>query len=182
LRHTFVPRIRYLGFTTRGKKGPLTTTGDLSDCNSKRTLIQLLTVNSPRQIRAVAGRRASDLRYIGDLARGGHSSGQQPGGASGGGRSCGSTRGGAERLGSSFLLTAATCSMQTVQSSPELARPSPPRAATTTTLPGHARQPPPVPASPPAAEPVAPLCPSILALSGPSPCRPLAVRSLATPP
>jgi hypothetical protein len=45
LRHTFVPRIRYLGFTTRGKKGPLTTTGDLSACKSKRTLIQLLTVN-----------------------------------------------------------------------------------------------------------------------------------------
>jgi hypothetical protein len=40
-----VPRIRYLGFTTRGKKGPLTTTGDLSACKSKRTLIQLLTVN-----------------------------------------------------------------------------------------------------------------------------------------
>jgi hypothetical protein len=46
LRHTFVPRIRYLGFTTRGKKGPLTMTGDLSTCKSKRTLIQLLTVNS----------------------------------------------------------------------------------------------------------------------------------------
>jgi hypothetical protein len=45
-RHTFVPRIRYLGFTTRGKKGPLTTTGDLSACKSKRTLIQLLTVNT----------------------------------------------------------------------------------------------------------------------------------------
>jgi hypothetical protein len=40
-----VPRIRYLGFTTRGKKGPLTTTGDLSTCKSKLTLIQLLTVN-----------------------------------------------------------------------------------------------------------------------------------------
>jgi hypothetical protein len=39
-----VPRIRYLGFTTRGKKGPLITTGDLSACKSKRTLIQLLTV------------------------------------------------------------------------------------------------------------------------------------------
>jgi hypothetical protein len=34
LRHTFVPRIRYLGFTTRGKKGPLTTTGDLYACES----------------------------------------------------------------------------------------------------------------------------------------------------
>jgi hypothetical protein len=44
LRHTFVPRIQYLGFTTRGKKGPLTTTRDLSACKSKRTLIQLLTV------------------------------------------------------------------------------------------------------------------------------------------
>jgi hypothetical protein len=45
---TFVPRIRYLGFTTRGKKGPLTTTGDLSACKSKRTFIQLLTVNTRR--------------------------------------------------------------------------------------------------------------------------------------
>jgi hypothetical protein len=41
-----VPRIRYLGFATRGKKGPFTTTRDLSACKSKRTLIQLLTVNS----------------------------------------------------------------------------------------------------------------------------------------
>jgi hypothetical protein len=41
-----VPRIRYLGFTTRGKNDPLTTTEDLSACKSKRTLIQLLTVNS----------------------------------------------------------------------------------------------------------------------------------------
>jgi hypothetical protein len=48
-----VPRIRYLGFTTRGKKGPLTTTGDLSACKSKRTLIQLLTVN-----REIDGSRA----------------------------------------------------------------------------------------------------------------------------
>jgi hypothetical protein len=46
LRHTFVPRIRYLGFITRGKKGPLTTTGDLSACKSIRTLLQLWTVNS----------------------------------------------------------------------------------------------------------------------------------------
>jgi hypothetical protein len=30
-----VPRIRYLGFTTRGKKGPLTTTGDLPACKSQ---------------------------------------------------------------------------------------------------------------------------------------------------
>jgi hypothetical protein len=52
LRHTFVPRIWYIGFTTRGKKGPLTTTGDLSACKSKRTLIQLLTVNTR------AGRRS----------------------------------------------------------------------------------------------------------------------------
>jgi hypothetical protein len=29
-----VPWIRYLGFTNRGKKGPLTTTGDLSACKS----------------------------------------------------------------------------------------------------------------------------------------------------
>jgi hypothetical protein len=35
LRRTFVPRIRYLGFTTRGKKGPLTTTGDLYACESR---------------------------------------------------------------------------------------------------------------------------------------------------
>jgi hypothetical protein len=41
-----VPQIRYLGFTTRGMKDPLTTTEDLSACKSKRTLIQLLTVNS----------------------------------------------------------------------------------------------------------------------------------------
>jgi hypothetical protein len=75
------------------------------------------------QIRAVAGRRASDLhRYIGRLARRGHISRQQLGGASGGGRSCRATRGGAVRLGSSFLLTPATCSLQTVQSSPNLAR------------------------------------------------------------
>jgi hypothetical protein len=46
LRHTFVARIRYLGFTTRGKKGPLTTIGDLSAYKSKRTLIQLLTINN----------------------------------------------------------------------------------------------------------------------------------------
>jgi hypothetical protein len=54
LRHTFVPRIRYLGFTTRGKNGPLTTTGDLSACKSKRTLIQLLTINRRRRDRASA--------------------------------------------------------------------------------------------------------------------------------
>jgi hypothetical protein len=47
LRHTFVPRIQYLGFTTRGKNGPLTTMGDLSACKTRRTLIQLLTVNKP---------------------------------------------------------------------------------------------------------------------------------------
>jgi hypothetical protein len=35
-----VPRIRYLGFTTQGKKGPLTTTGDLSACKSIWTLIR----------------------------------------------------------------------------------------------------------------------------------------------
>jgi hypothetical protein len=29
-----VPRSRYLGLTTRGKKGPLTTTGDLSASKS----------------------------------------------------------------------------------------------------------------------------------------------------
>jgi hypothetical protein len=46
LHHTFVPRIRYLGFTTRGKKGALTTTGDLSACKSTWSLIWLYTVNS----------------------------------------------------------------------------------------------------------------------------------------
>jgi hypothetical protein len=48
LRHILVPRIRYLRFTTRGKKGPLITTGDMSAWKSKRSLIQLLTVNTPR--------------------------------------------------------------------------------------------------------------------------------------
>jgi hypothetical protein len=46
-----VPRIRYLGFTTRGKKGPLTTMGDLSLASHKRTLIQLLTVNARQPTR-----------------------------------------------------------------------------------------------------------------------------------
>jgi hypothetical protein len=48
LRHTFVPRIRYLGFSTRWKKDPLTTTRDLSTCKSKRALIQLLIINTFR--------------------------------------------------------------------------------------------------------------------------------------
>jgi hypothetical protein len=47
LHHTFVPWIRYLGFTTRGKKGPLTMTGDLSACKSTWSLIRLYTVNKP---------------------------------------------------------------------------------------------------------------------------------------
>jgi hypothetical protein len=41
-----VPRIRYLGFTTREKKGLLTTTGDLSACKSTWSLIRLYTVNN----------------------------------------------------------------------------------------------------------------------------------------
>jgi hypothetical protein len=45
--HTFVPRIWYLGFTTRGKKGPLTTTGDLSACKYTWSLIRTYTVNKP---------------------------------------------------------------------------------------------------------------------------------------
>jgi hypothetical protein len=40
-----VPRIQYLRFITRGKKGPLATMEDLSACKSKRTLIRILTVN-----------------------------------------------------------------------------------------------------------------------------------------
>jgi hypothetical protein len=59
LSHTFVPRIQYLGFTTRGKKGPLTTTGDLSACKSKRTLIQLLTVNKPLFLAPLPGSKWS---------------------------------------------------------------------------------------------------------------------------
>jgi hypothetical protein len=42
-----VPRIRYLGFITRGKKGPLTTTEDLSACKSTWSLIRIYTVNKP---------------------------------------------------------------------------------------------------------------------------------------
>jgi hypothetical protein len=63
LRHTFVPRIRYLGFTTRGKKGPLTTTGDLSACKSKWTLVQLLTVNKPLFWRCCRGTSDQDLIF-----------------------------------------------------------------------------------------------------------------------
>jgi hypothetical protein len=63
LHHTFVPRIRYLAFTTRGKKGPLTTTRDLSACKSKRTLIQLLTVNTGvRQRSLEASKRRTRIR------------------------------------------------------------------------------------------------------------------------
>jgi hypothetical protein len=50
LHHTFVPQIRYLGFTTRGKNGPLAMTGDLSTCKSTGTLIRLYTVNTGRDI------------------------------------------------------------------------------------------------------------------------------------
>jgi hypothetical protein len=59
LRHTFFPRILYLRFTTRGKKGLLTMTGDLSACKSKRTLIQLLTVNKPLFLALLPGNKWS---------------------------------------------------------------------------------------------------------------------------
>jgi hypothetical protein len=59
LHHTFVPQIRYLGFTTQGKKVPLTMTGDLSACKSKRTLIQLLTVNKPLFLAPLPGNKWS---------------------------------------------------------------------------------------------------------------------------
>jgi hypothetical protein len=48
LRHTFVPRIRYLGFTTRGKKGPLTTTGDLYACESQTNFDTIINRQHPR--------------------------------------------------------------------------------------------------------------------------------------
>jgi hypothetical protein len=41
-----VPRVRYLGFITRGKKGPLAMMEDLSAWKSKQTLIRILTINS----------------------------------------------------------------------------------------------------------------------------------------
>jgi hypothetical protein len=47
-----VPQIWYLGFTTRGKKGPLSTTGDLSACKSIWSLIRIYTVNTVRKHRA----------------------------------------------------------------------------------------------------------------------------------
>jgi hypothetical protein len=59
LHHTFVPRIRYLGFTTWGKKGPLTTMGDLSACKSKWTFIQLLTVNKALFLASLPGNKWS---------------------------------------------------------------------------------------------------------------------------
>jgi hypothetical protein len=59
-----VPQIRYLGFTTRGKKGPLTTTGDLSTCKSKRTLIQLLTVNKPLFLVLLPGNKQSRSNLV----------------------------------------------------------------------------------------------------------------------
>jgi hypothetical protein len=46
LRHTFVPQIRYLGFITRGKKGPLTTTEELSACKSTWTLTRIYTIKN----------------------------------------------------------------------------------------------------------------------------------------
>jgi hypothetical protein len=59
-----VPRIRYLGFTTQGKKGPLTTTGDLSACKSKRTLIQLLTVIKPLFLAPLPGNKWSRFNLL----------------------------------------------------------------------------------------------------------------------
>jgi hypothetical protein len=59
LHHTFVPRIRYLGFTTRGKKGPLTMTEDLSACKSKRTLTRIYTVNKPLFLAPLPGNKWS---------------------------------------------------------------------------------------------------------------------------
>jgi hypothetical protein len=41
-----VPRIRYLWFINRGKKGLLTTTDDLSACKSTWSLIRMYTVNT----------------------------------------------------------------------------------------------------------------------------------------
>jgi hypothetical protein len=74
-----VPRIRYLGFTTRGKKGPLTTTRDLSACKSTWSLIRLYTVNNTAAWTAVVRpavsccpprflSRAPALRVVGGVA------------------------------------------------------------------------------------------------------------------
>jgi hypothetical protein len=52
-----VPQIRYLWFTTRGKKGPLTTTGDLSACKSTWTLTQIYTVNKPLFLAPLPGNK-----------------------------------------------------------------------------------------------------------------------------
>jgi hypothetical protein len=57
LRHTFVPRIRYLGFTTRGKKGPLTTAGDLYACESRTNFDTIIN----RQQKATLEARVSEL-------------------------------------------------------------------------------------------------------------------------
>jgi hypothetical protein len=54
-----VPRIRYLGFITRGKKGPLATTVDLYAGESKRNLIHILTVNTPPGIQVQAASSTS---------------------------------------------------------------------------------------------------------------------------
>jgi hypothetical protein len=52
-----VPRIRYLGFITRGKKGPLATMVDLYACESKRNLIHILTVNKPLFLAPLPGNK-----------------------------------------------------------------------------------------------------------------------------
>ena len=59
-----VPRIQYLGFTTQGKKGPLTTTGDLSACKSKRTLIRQSTVNKPLFLAPLPGNKQSRSNLV----------------------------------------------------------------------------------------------------------------------
>jgi hypothetical protein len=57
-----VPWIRYLGFITRGKKGPLDTMVDLYACESKRNLIHILTVNKPLFSGAVAGEQVIKIQ------------------------------------------------------------------------------------------------------------------------
>jgi hypothetical protein len=67
-----VPRIRYLGFTTRGKKGPLTTTGDLSACKSQTnfdTIInrQQWSVELMGETLAYASRKAIKSQILADF-------------------------------------------------------------------------------------------------------------------
>jgi hypothetical protein len=42
-----VPRIRYIGFTTRGNKGPLTTTGDLYACKLRTNFDTIINRQQP---------------------------------------------------------------------------------------------------------------------------------------